>query len=149
MAEDGKGEVVGDEHSVVFGDGQFGTVLIDDGFHDGAQLLVEENLQILHADGREDGTGLFGVVLHPYKHGEQAIGPVLVGGVSDDLVGDLALEDPHGEVADVGEVVVEGLACHAGSARDSGNRHLRQWDGREGVAQGACEPLFRIGVGHQ
>ena len=88
-------------------------------------------------------------ILHPHEHGEQAFGPVLVGGVSDDLVGDLALEGPHGQVADVREVVVEGLACHAGSARDSGNRHLRQGDGREGVAQGACEPLFRIGVGHQ
>lgn len=43
MAEDGEGEVVGDEHAVVFGDGQVGTVLIDDGFHDGMQLLVEED----------------------------------------------------------------------------------------------------------
>ena len=36
MAEDGEGEVVGDERAVVFGDGQVGTVLIDDGFYDGA-----------------------------------------------------------------------------------------------------------------
>ena len=36
MAEDGEGEVVGDERAVVFGDGQVGTMLIDDGFHDGA-----------------------------------------------------------------------------------------------------------------
>ncbi len=34
MAEDG-GEVVGDERVVVFGDRQVGTMLIDDGFHDG------------------------------------------------------------------------------------------------------------------
>ena len=149
MAQDSEGEVVGDEHSIVFGDGQVGAVLIDDGFHDGAQLLVQEYLQILHAEGGDDGTGLFGMVLHPYEHGEQAIGPVLVGSVSDNLVGDLALEDPHGQVSDVREVVVEGLAGYAGSACDSGDRHLRQWDGREGIAQGFCEPLFRIGVGHQ
>ena len=47
---------------------------------------------------------------------QQAVGPQsVVGGVGGSIVvGDLALEDPHGQVSDVREVVVEGLAGHAG-----------------------------------
>ena len=72
-----------------------------------------------------------------------------MGGVGVDLVGNLALENPDGQVADVGEVIVEGLAGHAGGARETGDGHLRQGDGLECVAQGVREHRFRIGVGHR
>ena len=69
--------------------------------------------------------------------------------MGDDLVRDLAFEDPHGQVTNVGKMIVERLTGHAGSARESGDCHLRQWRGHERVAQRERERRFRIGVGHR
>jgi len=96
VPEHAEREVVGDEHAVALGDSQALAQLVDDGFHDGVQLLVEEDLDFLHAERGEDRAGLLRVGLHPHEHGEQPVGPFVVGGVGGDLVADLALKDPHG-----------------------------------------------------
>ena len=43
--------------------------------------------------------------------------------VGEDVVGDLGLEGPHGQVRDIGEVVVERLPGHPCLARQTGDRH--------------------------
>ena len=97
------------------------------------QLLVEEDLEFLHAERGKDRAGLLRVGLHPHEHGEQSVGPFVVGGVGGDLVADLALKDPHGQVANVGKMIIKGLTGHAGGARETGDCHLRQGCGCQRV----------------
>ena len=51
MSEHAEREVLGDELTVVGAHGQIVAVVVDDGLHDGAQLLVEEDLEIFRGQG--------------------------------------------------------------------------------------------------
>lgn len=51
VSEHAEREVLGDELTVVGAHGQAVGVMVDDGFHDGAQLLVKEDLEIFHGQG--------------------------------------------------------------------------------------------------
>ena len=51
VSEHAEREVLGDELTVVGAHGQIVAVVVDDGLHDGAQLLVEEDLEIFRGQG--------------------------------------------------------------------------------------------------
>ena len=51
VSEHAEREVLSNELAIVRSDSQTVAVVVDDGFHDGAQLLVEEDLEILRGQG--------------------------------------------------------------------------------------------------